>query len=156
MQKRDFKRVRLLWIIKYLIRFHVFFFMDAPILPMFRIFILVKQLTILIIKILFASNIEKLEKKREKLYDWSKTATINAPSINQKVEKLKVKLDTRGRVIGLSSTELRRGGEKKRRRWMEEMVKNDGTNNVAPLPSHPLTPSLPGISFSTLPWEPAW
>lgn len=43
--------------------------MDAPILPMFRIFILVKQLTILIIKILFASNIEKLEKKKEKLYD---------------------------------------------------------------------------------------
>lgn len=39
--------------------------MDAPILPMFRIFILVKQLTILIIKILFASNIEKLEKKKK-------------------------------------------------------------------------------------------
>lgn len=65
MQKRDFKRVRLLWIIKYLIRFHVFFFMDAPILPMFRIFILVKKLTILIIKTLFASNIEKLEKKKK-------------------------------------------------------------------------------------------
>lgn len=43
--------------------------MDAPILPMFRIFILVKQLTILIIKTLFVSNIEKLEKKKEKLYD---------------------------------------------------------------------------------------
>lgn len=65
MQKRDFKRIRLLWIIKYLIRFHVFFFMDALILPMFRIFILVKQLTILIIKTLFASNIEKLEKKKK-------------------------------------------------------------------------------------------
>lgn len=39
--------------------------MDAPILPMFRIFILVKQLTILIIKTLFASNIEKLEKKKK-------------------------------------------------------------------------------------------
>ena len=34
---------------------------------------------------------------------------------------------------------------------MEEMVKNGGTNNVAPLPSRPLTPGLPGISFSTLP-----